>query len=307
MCNLYVDVMKSVRSGDVGTFRDILANTPREPDYDAIICGTMGRAFGYANPDMYRVMFELGYYPKEITVSPHGEQLNGFEKFIRDIMRNPVISRGDEEPNMGYILQTFDIINANIEGGLAGYKKIHYTWEDFAGDDDYIGYPEEIPEISYNLLNIFMDNGMLPCNEHPEVFMEFVKLGVPIPAITIHEVLRTDMLREGECENPECNDPDCKSGNYYVIELIPCSTIGKLIMLGWVNTLKQLYDVMPDVVIDADKYLDLYETQIEHWKSRIYNPATGQTVFDYFSDMNFAGILAEMRDFINSVKAHNHP
>jgi hypothetical protein len=78
-------------------------------------------------------------------------------------------------------------------------------------------------------------------------------------------------------------------------------------MLGWVNTLKQLYDVMPDVVIDADKYLDLYETQIEHWKSRIYNPATGQTVFDYFSDMNFAGILAEMRDFINSVKAHNHP
>lgn len=292
------NIRSVVKSEDPEAFRELLKELP--PEYKRDVIRIVRSLFGFIAPDMIRIMFELEYFPTKLVPSDYDDDCNEFEGFIRNVLEHPVISYGDDdEPNMGYILGSLDVLNEHIEGGLASYSAIYFKLEDFINDEQYTGYPVEHPEIRFNLLNFFMGSGSTPCNEHPPVFLKLVELGIPIPDIAIHEANRTDMVFDGPCD---CGDPECVK-QYNTIELIACNTIEKLILLGWVDTLKQLYDKSPNIVIagmtNAEKYLDLYEAQIERWKVEVYEKDV--TVLDYFSDIKFAEILAEMRNFIDVV------
>ncbi len=300
-----IDLSEIMGSGNLELFKSTLANMPPDdPDIRDRVFHAARIMFGFCIPEMYGVLFETEYFPNELISSVYGDEFNEFEKFIHNIITESFVSRGDQEPNMDYILGTFKVIDENIEGGLAGYTTIDFTLEDSIDNPDYIGYPVHIPEIEFNILNLFMGRGSCPSGEHPKIFMEFVESGVSIPDIAIHEVTRIDMPRGTQCECEDSGD-GCGCMMTYVTELITCNLVGKLILMGWIDTLKMLHETMPDVVMtgldDAPNYLEKYGEQIERWKVETL-VGTDTPLFEYFSDINFYGIFSQMRDFVKEVR-----
>jgi hypothetical protein len=290
---IHLNTDEYIQYGDIGAFRELLINTPLE--YHEDIISVVRNRFGYIRPDMFNILFELEYFPKKLDESKYGCGLDDFEQFIFYVIICPTITYIDRDLDIEYSLDNIDILNNNIEGGLASYTKVYFKRDDFIDNEHFIGYPVELPEIRFNLLNIFMSNGRRPYVEYPAMFVKLVSIGIPIPDITIHEVVPTDTK--------------------FAIELIPCNTFEKLILLGWIKTLKMIYEICPDIVIanlnNANKYLDLYAAQIERWKAEIF--LEGITVFDFFSAnkdidiIDFNSILVEMHDFVNNINIGAHP
>jgi hypothetical protein len=280
--NVFRNARKYMKSGDTDAFIKLLENT--SPIYRKYIIDAARREFGYSKPEMFSIMFEYGYFPKVLIPSKYKEDLNEFEEFIVDIAHSPFIIDINENPNMDYILGTLDVINSNIKGGLASYTRMAYKRGDYP-----VNEITEINEISYNILNIYMGAGNIPFIDDPPIFLKLVELGVPIPDSAIHMITKTDT--------------GVFTISSHLIDFIICNTFEKLILLGWINTLKLLYKVMPDIVItglnNAKKYLDIYEAQIARWKTQRFF-SSKKTIFEYYK-IDFYNILTEMHDFINSI------
>jgi hypothetical protein len=306
--NVFRNARNCMFSGDTDAFIKLLENTSPD-DHDDIICAARCM-FGHINPAMYGIMFEYNYFPTKLVPSEYKEELNEFEEFIWDILREePGIFYGEDKPNMNYILETLAVIDAHIEGGLASYITVLFKRDDYINNGYFIGYPEEYPELSCNILDIYMGNGKRPSVEFPQIFIKLVELGIPIPPTPLYFVTRSDLPRVLGCH---CKNPECENIDSVVTEFVPCNIVEKLILLGWVKTLKLLYEILPEVVIanitNAEKYLTLYEKQIELWKIEMYEPDEDITVFDEFSSrLNFYDILVEMREFIDSISAARGP